>query len=236
MCDSKKSETYHLHNVTHFSIVLKRPKIFFENESEAKLKDWLLRYYKCAKILLDDQNPRHVQNFIGSIINKKDRNGITPLHLASTDWPQSIIKSLLEFGADLSIRDNQGKCPLKKVPESTIIDVLDNFCIKSKSQTRDMSWQERVGNGTNAIGKNKNDDEYFQELKAENCSQFLTNIGNSPVIFNYQLLAPKQDQANADKSKKVSKVDPEMSVLNNISESKEHQKILKHPVIKSFFG
>ena len=100
-------------SVPIFSIVLKRPHIFFENESESKLKDWLLRYYKCAKILLDDKNPIHVQNFVGSIINKKDRNGITPMHLASTDWPQSIIKSLLQYGADVNAQDKDGDTPLE---------------------------------------------------------------------------------------------------------------------------
>ena len=57
-------------------------------------------------------------------INKQNNDGNTPLHLASKHWTKNIIKALLKFGADLSIRNNENKYPLKRVPESIILDVV----------------------------------------------------------------------------------------------------------------
>ena len=53
------------------------------------------------------------------------------MHIASQEWPQTIVKSLLIFGADLSIRDNKKKYALKDIPESTILEVLDFHCMRS---------------------------------------------------------------------------------------------------------
>ena len=220
---------------------MKRPEISFENDPQDKLQKGILHYYKCAKILLDENNSEYVQKCIRNIINKQANNGRTPLHLAATDWPKSIIKSLLKFGADLSIRDEQNKIPLTQIPESLILEVLDNHCIKSKSKTSDIEWQKRLSEKIQMDGTNVNDDEDFQELQATNDRRFLTNIVKSPVIFDFQLLAPKRNSANPNiydnkfcQSPLKSKNDPEMSVLSRISRSEDHQNILKHPVIKSF--
>ena len=220
---------------------MKRPEISFENDPQDKLQKGILHYYKCAKILLDENNSEHVQKCIRNIINKQANSGRTPLHLAATDWPKNIIKSLLKFGADLSIRDEKNKIPLTQIPESLILEVLDNHCIKSKSKTSDIKWQKRLSKGIQMDGTNLNDDEDFQELQAVNDRRFLTNIVKSPVFFDFQLLAPKRNSANPNiynnkfcQSPLKSKHDPEMSVLSRISRSEDHQNILKHPVIKSF--
>ena len=220
---------------------MKRPDIDFENDPQDKLKKGILSYYKCAKILLDENNSAYVQDCIRNIINKQDSKGRTPLHLAATDWPKSTIKSLLKFGADLSIRDKQNKIPLTQIPESVILEVLDNHCIKSKSKTGDIQWQKRLTQGTQMDGTSINEDEDFQELQAANDRRFLTDIVKKPVFFDFQLLAPKRNEENPNiynnkfcQSQWKSKNDPEMSVLSRISRSKDHQNILKHPVIKSF--
>lgn len=220
---------------------MKRPEISFENDPETKLQKGILQYYKCAKILLDESNPECVQKCIRSIINNQTNDGKTPLHLAATDWPESIIKSLLKFGADLSIPDARDNIPLKMIPESTILDVLNKHSIKSKSKARDIRLQASPSEGSQMDGTSINNDKDFQELQAENEPRFLTNIVKSPVIIDYQLLAPKRNSANPNiqenkfcQSPWKSKNDPEMNVLSTISQSKDHQNILKHPVIKSF--
>ena len=164
---------------------MKRPEISFENDPQDKLQKGILHYYKCAKILLDENNSAYVQDCIRNIINKQDSKGRTPLHLAATDWPKSTIKSLLKFGADLSIRDKQNKIPLTKIPESVIVEVLDNHCIKSKSKTSDIQWQKRLTQGTQMDGTSINEDEDFQELQAANDRRFLTDIVKKPVFFDF---------------------------------------------------
>ena len=70
-----------------------------------ELKSVIVRYYKCAKIILDENNSEPIQNGLRHIINMQDLSGNTPLHLAAKDWPQRIVKSLLRFGADMSIQN-----------------------------------------------------------------------------------------------------------------------------------
>ena len=220
---------------------MKRHQIDFENDTETELKIKNLRYFKSAKTLLDNQNSKYVKDSIRGIINEQANDGRTPLHIAATDWPQSIIKSLLMYGADLSIQDNNGKCPLSKIPQSTIKDVLDNHCLKSKSKTCDLKLQGLLRDGSRLNGSNLAEDLDFQELVAENDPRFLTNIVKSPVIFDFRVLAPKRTSSDSQKSEKrmsqspISlKADSEMSVLSEISKSNNHQNLLTHPVIKSY--
>ena len=84
-----------------------RQKLSFGRDSGAKMKKNIVRYYKCAKILLSEDNANEIKCKLQCIINKQNSDGCTPLHIASQEWPQTIVKSLLKCGADLSIRDNK---------------------------------------------------------------------------------------------------------------------------------
>ena len=71
----------------------------------------------------------------------------------------------------------------------------------------------------------------------------MTNIGHSPVKFDYELLAPTRynpDQANRKQPGSIDPYQvrlpkqPEMEVLSQICGSRAHQSLIKHPVIKSW--
>ena len=74
--------------------------------------------------------------------------------------------------------------------------------------------------------------------------RFMTYIGHSPVTFDYELLAPKRydnpDQLNAISNGSTASnnirfpIQPEMEVLSQLCESKSHQNLIKHPVVKSW--
>ena len=77
----------------------------------------------------------------------------------------------------------------------------------------------------------------YQTLLDEYEPRFMTNIGNSPVIFDYEILAPTpyiDPDQNDLEGGLTSKAQPEMSVLSEISRSKKHRDVIKHPVIESF--
>ena len=108
-----------------------RQKLSFGRDSGVNLKKIIARYYKCANILFSENNSKEFKCKLQYIINKQNNDGCTPLHFASQEWPQNIVKSLLSLGADLSIRDNKKNYALKNIPESTILEVLDFHCMKS---------------------------------------------------------------------------------------------------------
>ena len=75
--------------------------------------------------------------------------------------------------------------------------------------------------------------------------RFMTHIGHSPVKFDYEILAPTRynnpEKLNLIKSNETTQSvnirlpkQPEMEVLSQWCESKAHQRIIKHPVVKSW--
>ena len=165
----------------------------------------------------------------------QDLSGNTPLHLAAKDWPQRIVKSLLRFGADMSIKNEENKRPLKKISENVILDVLNSHFMQSTSNMVDVD-------DTNSNDEQDNEDaNLYRELLEDYEPRHMTNIGNSPVKFDYELLAPtryfiteKEDMNALSLNDTTSSGQPEMTVLAEISESTSHQKVIQHPLVKSF--
>ena len=94
--------------------VLGMPRLDFKKDDEQKLRYGIIRYYMCAEVLFDEDNPKEIQNSLRNIINKQDDEGRTPLYIASKDWPCQIVESILKFGGDISIPNCQKKYPLKR--------------------------------------------------------------------------------------------------------------------------
>ena len=191
---------------------------------------------KCICVLLSGENDDKIR----AIINDQDINGNTPLYYAAKYWPQTVIKDLLKAGADLSIKNNEGKTPLRKISKNTILSIFDSHCMKSDGlcaldeDTFDFSTKKSID-----IDETKNDDEHiYQQLLDDYEPRFMTNIQQSPIIFDYEILAPnnttKFDHQSKKKKETTSKAGPEMSVLSEIKESKSHLDLVMHPVVKSF--
>ena len=223
------------------------------SNSKKELENCIIRYYRCAKVLFDEKNAKRIQNFLRNIINKQDNDGKTPLHYAVKYWPQDIVQHLLKWGADVSIKDKKLRIPLKKVPKSTLLDLLDNHCMKSDGIcTREdtvcnsvgQTYAEAcIGEVTNNDGQQEDEDEEWRkygdmkQLLNEYEPRFMTDITKSSVTFDYGMLAPTPYISPVEYGRKgglKSMAQPEMSVLSEISKSKKHQDVIKHPVVKSY--
>ena len=170
------------------------------------------------------------------------------MHFASQEWPQNIVKSLLSLGADLSIRDNKKKYALENIPESTILEVLDFHCMKSsfdlgKNGLSDKLITEKGRDDAlnNEDNMEEEEEEEYQRLLSDYDPRHMTNIGRSPVEFDYEILAPnrycksKAQSYHGKLDSSISQIrNKEMSVLSTLAQSKYHHNIMKHPVVKSF--
>ena len=62
----------------------------------------------------------------GANPNAKDCNGMTPLHLARSDYDGKV-EMLLDFGADMHVRDNEGKVPYDYICNRLYEDIKQRF-------------------------------------------------------------------------------------------------------------
>ena len=90
-------------------------------------RDTNIDYGECLKILFDDRKLgkgkgsvlRHTQR----IINFKDSSGETALHYATQQPNQDMIKLLLQNGANMGVRNADGKAPVSRI----LPDTLEEF-------------------------------------------------------------------------------------------------------------
>ena len=127
--------------------------------------------------------------------------------------------------------------------------VLDNHCIKSNSNSV-ASEKSGFYSGNQTSDQNfEIESKAYQKLCQEYDPRFMASISDSPVTFDFELLSPtriaKPDNIfkkgykklcciKTDKNHEISTRQPEMSVLEQISKSRDHQNVLVHPVVKAF--
>ena len=68
---------------------------------------------------------------ITEIINKKDVNGNTALHIAAQKWPQEAIRSLLEAGANVGMKNQWNEPAITQILPETFEAFLNEHCVKS---------------------------------------------------------------------------------------------------------
>ena len=174
----------------------------------------------CMNILLKDVSDDRIRN----IINKQDEDGNTPLHYAVKIWPQNIVKDLLRFGADVSIKNKDDQIPLRKIPMETIVGFLDDHCMKT--------------DGLVVLEEHEKDqDEAYTKLLDDYDPRFMTIYDKQKkysITFDYEFLTPTQYCGSNDKHDVDDAPQAETSVLTAISNSMKHQELLLHPVLKSF--
>ena len=87
---------------------------------DLKMKD----YIRSIDVLVNDTSDDHLRQ-LKRIVNRENKlPGKTALHLAVDSWPQTIIKSLLNLGADVSKTYKNLKPVLAQIPVETISDYL----------------------------------------------------------------------------------------------------------------
>ena len=204
-----------------------------EQMSKKEVEKCVINYIKSANLLLANKDDWRIKK----IVNMQDKmHGNTPLHHAVRSWPRSVVKLLLLLGADLSIKNDDGKSPLRMVEKTVICDLLDEHCMKSEGYDElEMSnGFEGMENADHLHDKDEvpnPDKELYENLFDEYEPRFMTNIGEEPVTFDFELLAP---QPSSRRNIRMKTTHREMSVLSEICISKKHRDIVKHPVVKTY--
>jgi len=145
---------------------------------------------------------------IKSIINKRDDLDNTALHYATQKWPQSTVRKLLEIGANIGIKNVWEEVPINKILPETMENFLDEFCLQSEGDVVHTDFS---------------------------------------LTFIYDFLAPDKEclpkiYRNQDSEKQgllpgkgwMTHALPETESLWYMGQSREHRRLLKHPVITSF--
>ena len=166
-------------------------------------------YGECIEFVLNNEE---LSQDISKIVNKRDAIKNTPLHYATQMWPQETVRMLLEVGANIGMKNHWEEIPISHIDPQTMEDFLDDFCL---GYTGDV------------------------------------NHDNFEITFNYSFLAPpKEDLPPESRFDNEDDVDPESQKLEAansaekvplpetqslwyIGQSKDHQHLLKHPVITS---
>ena len=78
--------------------------------------------YRSLEFILSDDG---IQPQIVKIINKRDILENTALHYATQMWPQSIVRCLLEAGANIGMKNHWHETPVSKILPSTLEAYLD---------------------------------------------------------------------------------------------------------------
>ena len=214
-------------------------------------------YKKCIKVLLDmdkfDGQSLHYGSYesqIRTIINEKDTKGNTALHYAASNWSTKVVTKLLSLGANASITNKRGDIPLSRISMKTLKDFMDKQCIMVKDfDPSDDDMEE-----------DSDEDESYDKVAQDYNQTFMLKIGRcgeedgNGMTFDYSFLAPpragrsdttlpnaswENGNKNFDGETNVEKEDskkfkPEMDLLWEMSQSKEHRPLITHPVINSY--
>ena len=136
--------------------------------------------------------------------------GNTALHLATQFWPQSVVKSLLELGANIGLKNNLQEVPINRILPETMEDFLNNVCMETQ------------GDPTN--------DKFKITTKFDFLVPFGTNLNaNSGTSQN------KVNDATCTFNTMQEEIPlPETEGLWYMSQSEKNWYLLKHPVIATF--
>jgi len=165
-------------------------------------------YEKCWK-LLQTISEEEKLNQIKGIINKKDGLGNTALHYATQKWNDSTVRNILEFGANIGIKNYWNEIPIAKIRPQTMEDFLDEHCLVHEGDTMHENFELSFKYG-------------FLAPDPEALPEKYRNYG-------------KEEESLMDNNfnKEVEAL-PETECLWYMGQSKDHRYLLKHPVITSF--
>ena len=229
-----------------------------------EIYDIAVNYLKCANVLLDldefekrTENPYDYPRHIRAIVNLQDIEGNTPLHYAVYNWPEEIVKKLLNLGANASVKNKNKEIPLSRMKKHTIRDFMNKQCIIVEDfDPSDDEIDENDSDDT--------DDEKAKQILEDYDQTFMMNIsqcgkdGRNEMTFDFAFLAPPKFQhklctQKANQSENNSLLTPpdaesqkkpkdnnklyypsEMELLSKMCEYPETRDLITHPVIASY--
>eukprot|EP00090_Calanus_glacialis_P004617 TRINITY_DN13469_c0_g1_i6.p1 TRINITY_DN13469_c0_g1~~TRINITY_DN13469_c0_g1_i6.p1 ORF type:complete len:963 (-),score=252.46 TRINITY_DN13469_c0_g1_i6:527-3415(-) len=172
-------------------------------------RDENMNYEECLKLLFNEKKGVRLKYSISKhterIINFRDAHGETALHYATQQPNQELIKLLLKHGANMGVKNDEGKSPVNRILPTTLADFF-NSCLEPKGIITD------------------------DEFKMTFDYNFL-----APPLLDAEILDEFEAKKSLDIEKKdVRNARPETEALWYMSESKQHRHLLKHPLISSF--
>jgi len=147
---------------------------------------------------------------LSSLVNRRDGLGNTALHYATQKWGDTAVKSLLELGANIGIKNHWQEIPIAKIRPQTMEEFLDEHCLNFKGDIMHENFE--VSFQYNFLAPDK---EALPEKYKKNS-------------FDYE------DPSALPQERKDSEALPETESLWYMGQSREHRHLLKHPVITSF--
>eukprot|EP00096_Caligus_rogercresseyi_P004529 TRINITY_DN18838_c0_g1_i1.p1 TRINITY_DN18838_c0_g1~~TRINITY_DN18838_c0_g1_i1.p1 ORF type:complete len:1006 (+),score=258.20 TRINITY_DN18838_c0_g1_i1:102-3119(+) len=165
-------------------------------------------YRKCFDVLLSDKASSQFKAQIDSIINYRESlDGDTPLHYATMQTDQDLIRAFLRRGANMGIKNKKDRTAVQCILPQTLQTFFDEDCV---------SWDGIIT------------DEKFKLT-------FLYDFLAPPKLNNPSLEYMEDREKSSGSSDLQGRPLPETEPLWYMSmASKEHRMLLKHPVIASF--
>ena len=163
-------------------------------------------YEDALNLLLESTDAK---NKLKEIINLKDSLGNTALHYATQFWPQTVVRELLELGANIGLKNIYGEVPINRILPETMEEFLNDFCLTSK------------GSVTNS------------DFKITASFDFLVPFGTNLTTTN-KINNKITDEIAGGVEEDEEIPLPETEGLWYMSQSKKHRYLLKHPVIATF--
>jgi len=168
------------------------------------------RWRQCLTILLTPHAPWRPA--VVEIINKRDVLGNTPLHYATQMWPQTIVRQLLELGANIGMKNHWEDVPITKIDPQTMEEFLDEFCLIADGDVNHETFEVTYNYSFLAPP--------IEDLPLE------SREGLNSIDPEHQKLR------TAEEEPKVAL--PETQSLWYMGQSKDHRHLLTHPVITRF--
>ncbi len=95
------------------------------SKPNSQSRDYRVDYEQSLKVVLQWEE-------VGRIVNLRDAQGSTPLHFAAQLWDQATVRTLLEKGANVGIKNMWQEVPVTLISPETMEAFLDDFCLTSK--------------------------------------------------------------------------------------------------------
>lgn len=193
-------------------------------------------YKACLKLMLEDVTPS-MDSEIREVINVLDRMGNTPLHYATQMWSQSVVRMLLERGANIGMKNVYDEAPVEDILPETMEAFLDEFCLTSHGDLTNKDFKVTVRYDFLAPPLDLDDE--FGDVRGgvrnirEGWNGKRSKRNGIGDAENQK--SEKDSDDDDDRPKKRTQPPlPETGVLWHMAQSEKHRPLLKHPVITSF--
>lgn len=187
------------------------------------------RYTACLKAILEEVSPS-MDREIRGVVNALDEMGNTPLHYATQMWPQTVVRMLLERGANIGMKNAYNEVPVENILPETMEAFLDEFCLTSEGDLTNKDF--RVTARYDFLAPPRDFDDQLNEARDARKEGWKKNgVGVDGDAAEKQ--KPDKGGGDTNQTTKFPPL-PETEVLWYMSQSKKHRHLLKHPVITSF--